>query len=1241
MPRQFTANQQRAIESSGHNILVAASAGSGKTTVLIERILQKILKGQSVDQFLIVTFTNAAAAEMKERLEKALQGQLVQAQGELRQHLQRQLMLLPVANIATIDAFALKLIENYYYKIGLDPRFRLLSDTAERQMLRQDVVDEVFSDYYDPKHPQYADFMALVDNFANPNYDNPFKDQILRLAEFAQARPDGLEWLKEQAQKANGPANQDLLTSQPLGQHVQQLFLDEVHNGQALLEPLLSQVSGIEELKKTAQGLSELLSYLSAIETGLSGEWDQLQRLITDPPQIKLDTNRSKKIKEAPELSQLVQVATQVKNDLMGAQANLTKLSQTYFSLNAQQWQLVNQKGQDLLQTLVMVTQDFIKAFTARKRQENLLDFADLEVLALEILAQEDSRTLIASQFSEILIDEYQDINQLQESLLQSLSNGHNLYMVGDVKQSIYGFRQADPQLFSTKYHDFELSDSDERIELADNFRSQQNVTEVTNLIFTQLMDQNLGDIAYQDAARLVPRADYPSTVGPVFELDIIQKGPGNQAVDTRDSEELGDWQKRQGQYAHLIQKIIDLQQSGQVYDPSLPDGGGMRPVRYSDIAILTRSKGGYVDLVRMFHEAGLPVQADGVGDYFQTMEVYIMLDTLRVIDNPHQDIPLVAMLRSPMFGLDENDLATIRLQDREHDFWTAFQAAARQNENWDKILTQIQRWQGLARQNDLVGLLLAIYEDTGWLDYMAGMAGGPQRQANLHALYQYAAQYQENQHAGLFRFVRYVEELQKNGGQLGEVAQESEEEAVQLMTIHASKGLEFPIVFLPELEKDFNTKDLSGGLLIQKSAGIGLDYLQPQAQVVLPTLQKLWVKEALKKQSWSEEMRLFYVALTRAKQQLYLLATVEVNGEGLSQHAQGLWQAARSSRTPFLPESLRLRASGYFDWLNLTLARTDNPVLLDWLGEVDVAGNLGPQTPKNTQIQVTLIPENQIKAPQQTGSNSTKTTNERNNQYDADDFQAAQALIDYQYPNQLATQTPAYQSVSEIKRLFEDPDQMNMVSLDLDENGKLSDRKVLLNQKLARPDFMTNGSQRPSTSAVGTATHLLLQLLDFQHLYTEAELVQLRDELVAQGRLLAQVADLINLNDILAFLNSPLGQAIAHHQDTLRREATFAMIMPANQIYQDLTDSSSVLIHGIIDGYFLDESQKTITLFDYKTDYVRPGSHEKEDLAKIKNRYRGQLNLYRQALVQEYPTYRIGATWLVALSVGESLAMD
>lgn len=1274
---EFTDNQKKAITHQGHNILVSASAGSGKTTVLIERLIQRIMAGTAVDQFLIVTFTRAAAGEMKERLEKALTARLQETDdAAMRAYLQEQLALLPTAAVTTIDGFALKLIESYYYTIDLDPAFRLVADNAEVTLFKQQVLDSLFDELYDDKHPDHLALMAAVNNFASVSRDQKLKDIILKLADFDAARPKEDNWLDSLA--AGADENQPLDQQRAYQSYLTEQVRPAVVGALTELPEALSAVEGEGDEKKFQQVATALLereAYLKNLLTLLDNDapYEDLRAAIqqdfTDKFPSRYTAKMLEKDENGPEKAAQLELALAYKDrHFSGKTAPLQSMADGFFRLSEAQWQTVNARGQRIITDLVALTKDYLSALKEAKTAENVLHFSDLVVLARQILQDKDIQRLVQSQFAEVMVDEYQDVNRLQEAFLKDMSNGQNMYMVGDIKQSIYGFRQAAPQLFAGKYEAFaKVDNEDERIELADNFRSENNVTEVINQIFTQIMDEELGDVAYQGSAKLVAKAAFPEEVPAIFNLDLLalpKVKRSEAANDEEDESEEDDRDTREKTLTYLLQRVQNLVREGQVYDQKQ---GVMRPVNYGDIAILTRSKTTYPDLLRLAKEAGIPVQSESVGNYYQTMEVYLVLDLLRVIDNPHQDIPLAAVLRSPIFGFKENELAEIRLADERHDFYSALQAVAKEKSRAAKVLEQLANWRVFARQNDLVGLIWAIYQDTGWLDYVAGLPGGPQRQANLHALYQRAASFQENGQSGLFAFTRYIEEVQNSGGDVGEVAQESSKSAVSLMTIHKSKGLEFPIVLLPDLDKPFNKMDSSGDFILHKDAGIGLNYLEENAQVKLPTIGKYAVKQALKKQAWSEEMRLYYVALTRAKQQLYLIGRIDPLQDKVTRE-QKLYQNALQSTDQFLPAADRLAAQSYLDWTLQSFARLENADL-DALFLADKSRErqwLGAETNRKGQVQVRYVLEETLPNKNDLVSPAAQVKRQEEPHESAAGQAIDQVLLveklSYHYPYEQATQTAAYQSVSEIKQLFEDPDRPYLTDLYLDEEGRavsaddavakgLADEKGaetkpsqnLLKQELPLPSFMSDGKVKPSPTAVGTATHLMMQLLDFNRWLEEADLEKLLAQLVASGKIAPEVAPLVNVSQIVDFTRSDFAQTIARHQKSLKREAAFAMVIPAKKVYPNLQDEQPILVHGIIDGYFIDESQKTITLFDYKTDFVpkRAGDRQKQAIRRLQRNYRGQLNLYRQALQDEYPDYQVLPGRIVSLSANLVLTLD
>ncbi|MFC4760757.1 helicase-exonuclease AddAB subunit AddA [Fructobacillus durionis] len=1272
---EFTDSQKAAIEQAGHNILVSASAGSGKTTVLIERLIRKIMAGTSVDKFLIVTFTRAAAGEMKDRLEAALTKRLqTEEDQDTRVYLQEQLALLPTAAVTTIDGFALKLIESYYYEIDLDPAFRLVADSAEEALFKNRVLDGLFDELFDESHSKHQAFLQVLENFASVSRSQNLKDIILKLANFDIARPEEDNWLDSLTESYDGSlsmkdqkAYQNYLTGE-----VRPLVEEALND----LPVALSAVEGEENDKsiKMAESLLEVQGYLQKLLYDLDEgvDYDQMKSDICVYPKKFPGRYQQKKIEASEDTAALAEAIEPAmvyrERYFAGKDAPIASIANSFFRLTEEQWQTVNARSQRIVSDLVMVTKEYLAALKKAKAEANILYFSDLVVLARQILKNDEIRQLVQGQFAEVMVDEYQDVNRLQEAFLKDMSNGHNMYMVGDIKQSIYGFRQAAPQLFANKYSAFAKDENDdERIELAENFRSENNVTKVINLIFTQIMDQELGDVAYEGSAKLIAKAAFPDDVPPVFNLDLlaIKQGKKSQSDDADDGDGDDDRETREKTLTYLLKKVQEIRAHGQVYDKNM----GMRPVQYSDIAILTRSKTSYPDLLRLAHQAGIPIQSESVGDYYKAMEVYVVLDILRILDNPHQDIPLAAVLRSPIYGYDENDLAKVRLADKAHDFYMALKADAKENEKSQKVLDDLAAWRVYASQNDLVGLIWAIYQDTGWLDYVAGLAGGAQRQANLHALYQRATTFQENGQSGLFAFIAYIEEVQDSGGNVGEVAQETSNSALSLMTIHKSKGLEFPIVILPELDKRFNDMDMKSAFVLQKDAGIGLDYLEPNAKVKVPNLGKYAVKQSLKRQSWSEEMRLYYVALTRAKQQLYLIGRIDPLEDKETAEAK-LYKNAVESTEQFLPESQRLKAKSYLDWTLQSFARLEIPSLQQYFmgDEKPLHQLLSGEKNGSWSIEAQVIAEEDIPKQEDLKGQLPKaerdeTENEARVKSADFDAQLLKDKLSYRYPYEAATKTAAYQSVSEIKQLFEDPDRPYLEDLYLDENGQAVEKpdeqtvetdaldekseqkaaNMLTKQELPMPAFMTDGKVKPSPTAVGTATHLIMQLLNFEAWIDESDLQDMVDRLVATGKIAKEVAPLINLGQIIDFLRTDFADTIARHNDTLKREAPFAMIIPAKRVYQNVDDEEPILIHGIIDGYFVDEAKKTVTIFDYKTDFVpkRAGERQRMALQRMKKNYTGQLNLYRQALQDEYPDYEVLPGRLILLSAGMTLDLD
>ncbi|NLR09474.1 MULTISPECIES: helicase-exonuclease AddAB subunit AddA [Lactobacillaceae] len=1261
----FTPSQDQAIHDSGHNLLVSASAGSGKTRVLVQRVIEKLKAGTGIDEVLIVTFTKAAAAEMRDRIQTALRQELVNSQGnsEQQQFYLRQLNQLPVADISTLDAFCLRILQHYYYVIDADPVFRLLADETENALLRDEVWADVREELYAAGEPDPAGadllesgepslFAQLTENFSGDRGDDGMAELVQRTNTFANATADPEAWLDGLTTPYQ--LDSDHLTATTFyREQLQPLFTEQLQQIKADLTSA-QQLAEQANLTKQFDHLQPILNDLDAVLDCVDhGSWNALRAAVSD-----FNWGRMPSIRKTNED---YPVYNRLKTTYYDpARKQLEALKKGYL-IQPEDLALttIRQSGK-LVSELARVVKIFRQAYAAEKQRRHVLDFADVEHAALDILTRdtEQSRQVAAQlcqQYAEIMVDEYQDTNGLQEAILTAIAKPAptgNLFMVGDVKQSIYRFRQADPTLFMNKTDRYTADpQSGKLIVLADNFRSMKNVDDFTNLIFKQLMDRQLGEIDYTGAAQLKFGATYyPEEVKSRAELLVYLTGDADQASpqdDEPDREAMNEKfqvdNKHQGEVLVAGRKIQALiAAKTPIYDR---EARKVRPMQYGDITLLTPTRTNNLIITDELRRLGIPVVVNDAQSYFKTTEIQIMMALLQIIDNPYQDIPLAAVLRSPIVGLDENQLAALRINQRTGDYYQAllhFQhsfvaanASDFQQELSDKIghfLDQLTTFRNIARQNQLVTLIWRIYQDTGFLDYVGGMPAGEQRQANLHALYERAQGYEHSSFKGLFQFVRFVERLQERDDDLAGAPVQAAENAVSVMTIHGSKGLEFPVVFLMDASRQFNRQDQQGSYVMSGKQGIGIDYLDADSRIKAPSLQKLVTAQAISRASLAEEMRKLYVALTRAESQIYIVGSHKTQEEALS-----AWQQAFQSPDLVLNATLREKSTvaNYLDWIGMCLIRDakftvdDQPAgtaLPDLAGdpvnfEVSFVTNADLATVTTTQeATADWIKANQPDTPITPPADSDVTT--------------IHQIMDFQYPHQAATQTTAYQSVSEAKRLFEDPDNAAIGDYQPVGNGQHGNRFVT--HDFARPAFLQT-VRAPLPTEIGTATHLVLQQLDVTEPPTLTTIQTVIDRLVADRVLTAEVAHQVQADLILKFFDTSVGQQILAHPTQLHREVPFSLLMPAKSLFQDFKEADSqVLVHGIVDGYL--QTDAGITLFDYKTDHVNAQAVA-QSTAKIVDRYRGQVNLYATALTQ-MTGQPVTAQYLYLLTTGELVAV-
>lgn len=1203
----FTVTQQQAIDDQGQNILVSASAGSGKTSVLVERVIQKILGGESIDRLLVVTFTEAAAKGMRDRIGQALKEAIAQTNTtDVKQHLKNQLNRLAVADISTLHAFCLHLIKQYYYLINLDPQFRLLTDETEGILLRENVWNDVRETLYASGDPA---FEQLTRNFSSDRSDDGLTTVVNQLDSYATATPRPHEWLA-QLPTTYAVGGGPLIETAMYQQQVLPALVDVLQQIEADLADALHQAGGDGFEKVQAVLEAELEQAKTAEKLVGSASWDDCRQFLQA---LKFSTLRGPKDDEAKATFESIK---ELRNN---AKKAINALAPHYFALDEATTKQISSQAEQLVTTLVDVVERYRAAYQAEKQRRHVLDFSDLEHYALQILttATPDGQAVVAQlrdHYHEIMVDEYQDTNQLQESILQTLVNDDpgNMFMVGDVKQSIYQFRQADPSLFLRKYTTYRQPESTdgETIVLAENFRSVNNVTDFTNLIFQQLMDTQVGEMDYDEDAHLKYGAtDYPDRGVPT-EIMLYDSTTEPTALDQKlPLLEAGDKLTGEIQMVGLrIQRMIE--QHELVYDRKAQQ---MRPISYGDITLLSATKNNNNLIVEQFSQLGIPVTVRDAQNYFQATEVRIMMALLRIIDNPYQDIPLAAVLRSPMVGLDENELAYLRIQDKTDEYFAAVTKFARATPKdafaeqlqvkIRRFLDQLTKFRTIANQNRLVDLIWAIYDETGFLDYVGGMPGGKQRQANLHALYQRAAMYEQSSFKGVFQFVRFIEQMQKRNKDLAQAPAQTSSDTVSVMTIHGSKGLEFPVVFLIDATHQFNMESLRQDCLLDAHAGIGVTYLNDE-NVKVATLQKQIVKDTIQNKSRAEEMRVLYVALTRAEQRLIIAGAYKDANKAIAN-----WQRAFQSSGMLLPNQQRAQATNFMDWIGMSLVRHpqfDQNLLTDpqpWYG-------LGKDQTTFTVQVVTAADLQQDAADEPVGVPSIDEQIETatDGQLSSAEQQAVLQVLNLQYDYQAATMTTAYQSVSEIKRLFDDPDNQELIQIELNPQARSEGRYV--KSEFGQPHFMQQ-EQTATPTQIGTATHLVLQTLSMATRPDATAISQVVTRLQLNNIISPEVAQKINQSQIEAFFDTPLGQALLTHADSLQREAPFSMLLRGDQLFTQLTADEKILIHGIIDGYF--ETADGLVLFDYKTDHVK--GDNPVAIQQVVDRYRGQVNLYARAL--------------------------
>lgn len=1272
----WTSDQQRVIDSRNRNLLVSAAAGSGKTAVLVERIV-KMVTGEihpvDLDRLLVMTFTNAAAAEMRERIGRAITSKLQETPDNAR--LRLQAALVPHAQIQTIDSFCLSLIRTHYAGLDIDPSFRV-GDEGELTLLKADVMAELLEDHYEAGQEEFERF---VETYGSGKTDMGIEGVIEQVYQFSVSHPWPKKWLDQCRQEfgAEGVSHfQESTWMQFLLRDVR-LQMEEFEEQLSGALAICQEPDGPEGYLPMIRQDMELVSWI-----GGAGDFGELKRRLSEASFGRLAAIRKKDIsKEKKEA--VSSVRDRVKKAVL-------KCREQYASQSIEEIQEGLSGCAPAVLMLLELAEEYMDRYQQAKKDRNLVDFGDLEHYALQILYEDGKPSAAADELSqkyeEILVDEYQDSNYVQEALLEAVSRERfgtpNVFMVGDVKQSIYRFRQARPELFLKKYESYSREESGhQKIELQKNFRSRAQVLESINQVFYQIMTSSLGGIRYTAETALYPAAAFPplpeggeepagtdrSAGQNPYQTELLVVDTGSRELSSLD-EEARDFTSREIEVklaVRQIRRLTDPETGLLVWDK---DEGRYRRARYGDIVILLRSLSGWAEIfVNGLMNEGIPAYAQSQAGYFDTTEVETMLSLLAVIDNPIQDIPLAAVMRSPVIGMTDEELAwmTARFkrkaekgQDRgiygawrlwleepeeEREAADGAQNGVRDSSIYNKLYKldqMITRFRYLAGIFPIHQLLEQIYRETGYYAYVSAMPAGETRQANLDLLIEKAAAYESTSYQGLFHFIRYIERLKKVETDFGEAAAAgAEDRTVRIMSIHKSKGLEFPIVILAGMGKRFNRQDAYGRLLIDADFGVGADHMDLEQRLKSVTLKKQVLKRRLELESMGEELRVLYVAMTRAKEKLILTAAdtylqnkLEKWGILMDDSGRMVQESTRErirdgggreadGGAGAVPYTLLTGAGSYLDWLFMALPKAAGTIACRQIPAADFIGQEVLRQMEKQNSRDMLIQQ------------AEGTT------YDEAYRRVLEETLHYRYPHEEDTRLYAMMSVSELKRLGQEMEAEGTVELfaaqmegevgypegteegevgyleeaESEESGYSEETGNKKKQEKAETAEADSEKRRPRSQPTGatrgTAYHRALELISISRCRSIGDVVRSLQELTDSGRFLREARSLVNARVLWTFFQSPLGKRLgtAEMEGRLHKEQQFMIGVPAREM--DLADSDElVLIQGIIDAYV--EEEDGLILVDYKTDRVEQGQ-------ELIERYQVQMNYYVRALEQ------------------------
>lgn len=1247
----WTKQQKKVIDTRNKNILVSAAAGSGKTAVLVERIIQEIMDekhGIDVDKLLVVTFTNAAASEMRERILKAIEREL--EKNPNNEHLQKQQSYIHNASITTIHSFCLNLIREHFIDIDLDPGFKV-ADTNEIELLKGDVMQDLLEEEYEAGT---AEFLQFVNRFSVRNSDREIEKMIVTLYEKAIGYPWPKQWLNQSIQLYDITEKKELLRSHN--------FLILTGYADELLKLAIMKC---EYGLRLCNGINGPEKYSGVFQIDMQN----LQWVLEEKDYDKRRNHLNFTFDKLPRITNTVDVDEEKKATAQGIRkeikAAVEELKKIY-AVSLEEFILELQQLKPVAREYVRLTEKFMQQFQDKKREKNIVDFNDFEQYAIQILTRVENGVVVPSKaaeelsktYEEIMIDEYQDSNMIQETILSVISREskgiHNRFMVGDVKQSIYGFRGARPDIFIDKYNSYTLDGKDCKIILDKNFRSRHMVLDGINALFQQNMSAEFGGIDYDEENQLNPGADYEVT-GEIkdYNSELILINPDEEEDVESDIAGAADEMEAKV-IAARIKELVDEKKGLKVRDNTT---GSYRIAKYSDIVILVRSvnEAAYAINEELIKQ-GIPAYMESKKGYFDTIEIRTILNFLKIIDNPRQDIPLAAVLKSPVAGFLDEELAILRAlsgkekslydnlmeyenkKDSTESKWMLEHDVTAYNEELEYkvhyFLGLLQEFRSMVSYTGIYDLINRFLNQTGYYEYIKAMPSGKRRCVNVDMLKEQAAQYENGLYKGLFNFVRYIEKMQKFELDMGEASTISESDnTVRLMTIHKSKGLEFPIVFLTNITKQFNMMDSRSKTVIHHELGIGMDYVDTRQRILRRNLNKFLIARQTELDTVKEELRLLYVACTRAKEKLIYTAK-SVNRKKMEQAMM-----ARIYDSEVLPYAVRMKARSFFDMICPALCRNK--------AFAEIYDRFGIEKPieqslynKEFYIDVRYVTPTDIFSDmverQYVKDGNRKVLENLATEYTANQEIQTELVkcLDFQYPYEKATQTNAKMSVSEIKKISYETEEeilqaeqfVGMIS-ERSATQEKSDSEVILENPII-PEFMIEKKQ--FTAAMrGTVYHRVFELFDFTKEHTKESIQEMLQSFVEKGLLSLEERACIQEQDILIFAESSLGRRMkaAYERGDLYREAQFVLGLYESEIeefkrvaeimgkekrmeipQQVEPAGDIVLIQGIIDVYFVEND--TIIIADYKTDHVK-------ELSQLANHYYVQLELYKRAVEQ------------------------